>query len=585
MAKLTAVGDRLFLGGEELKGEVGWNCAYLLARRWYSQNDTEHIRIIDALAGAGVRVVRVFGMPNAPGTSSRTSGNWDTWGTPESVPSGNSYTDLSATFYTKHREVLDYCATKGVSVIVCILSRMATLADLKGETQSVGFNTAGSATRTFARTIFANYVNALKDHTAVAAWEINNEWNNYAELQALPDATTGTPTYTSPGDLVSVQSWRDTMIELAGVVKENDSSRCVLTGNAGGWNTNRFGLDGYTNFLASLNPDPFDTVSIHSYSDPSNNLYLQSGMKPLRELMRRCKDAASKIRKPFIIGEIGVRENLSTKNADWNYLSSFLTSDDAPPLTLLWNFYPQGLTLPTSNPNYDCFPGDPRAYQVTAATVANGKGGSAALFRSSLRPPQGWLDLQGGQCVYRSLPIAFSGSFTIAFWARFVNARDGANFARILSTSNETSNGFHVLHQPTTNEPYLRFYNGSGGQSTLDRQGRIGFNKWNHFAYRFNASTLTIETFFNGFQAAADQSSYTGSWVAPLGNFVIGGNNANANNFKGQLSQVTVVNRTINDEEIFDLACGKLPPDGLQWLGNGIDADLTVVGAPSWQTQ
>lgn len=590
MAKLTVSRGLLYLGGQ-LCREVGWNCSALLARRWYNSSDTEHVRIIDALAANGVRVIRVVGMPSAPGTAPRTSGNWDTWGIPAGVPAGNAYTDLSSTFYTKHREVLDYCETKGISVIITMMGRMATLADLKGETQSVGFGSAGSATRTFARTIFANYVNALKDHPAIAAWEINNEWNNYAELQALPGSATGSPVYSSPGDLVSVAKFAETMVELAGVVKANDSTRAVLSGNAGGWNTNAFGLDGYARLLPTLNPDPIDTISFHQYSDPNNNGYLESGFGPLVDLIQQAKAVGAKVGKPLIVGEIGVRETLSTKAKDWRALQEFLRDPSGPQITLLWDFYPQGLTLPDSSAVFSCFPGDPRAYQVDAVreTQARSIPYLRTPLRSKVRPPTAWLDFQGtGQRLTRSLPIAFSGPFVVAFWARFMNARDGANFSRMFSTtSNESSNGFAIQQNPAAafDEPYFRLFNGSGGQSATLRQGRLRFNRWNHFAYRFNTTTMTLEPFFNGFQATSAYASYTGSWVAPAGSMVIGADYSGAStSFKGQMAQVTVADRALDDEEMFGLACGVAPSDALRWLVNGIDSDLTVVGSPTWKT-
>lgn len=593
MAKLTVQNKLLYLG-DSICREVGWNCSALLARRWYNQNDNEYIRIIDALAQNNIRVIRVVGMPTAPGTSARTSGNWDTWGIPAGVPSGNAYTNLSSTFYEKQREILDYCSTKGISVIITLMGRMATLADLKGETQSVGFGSSGSATRTFARTIFANYVNELKDHAAIAAWEINNEWNNYAELQALPGTATGSPTYTSPNDLVSMTMFTETMVELATTIKTNDSTRAVISGNAGGWNTNLYGLDGYANVLPRLNLDPIDTISYHQYSESGNNGYLESGFAPLEDLIEKTKEISNRIGKPLILGEVGVKETLTTKDKDWAYLQQLLNNPSAPQLILLWDFYPQGLTLPSSNTSFSCFPGDPRGYQVEATKKAQQSNISfrKTSKKSNLVKPSGWVNFTGsGQNFSRSLPIDFNGPFTISFWARFTSARDSTNFSRIISTtSNEATdgsgNGFIILQNPTArNEPYFRLYNAVGGQSATLKQGLIKFNKWNHFTYRFTPSTQTLESFFNGFQASSNYTSFTGSWVDPLGQFVIGTNyNSAATSFKGQLAQVTVTDRAITDEEIFFLTTGITPKDSFKWLFTKIDSDLTIVGSPEWQS-
>lgn len=604
MAKLTVRNGVLYLG-EEICREVGFNVSAILAHwPWYSQTDNLYIEQVDVLAAAGVKLIRANGMPNAAGTSGG-SGHWDTWGIPAGPLSGNAYTDLHSTIYTRQRQVLDYCESKGVSVIVTLMGRMPTLADVKGETQSVGFGTAGSATRTFARTIFAAYVNALKDHNAIAAWEINNEWNNYAELNTIPSdgagsgsPSLGAPTYTDPADKVTMAQFVETMVELATVVKTADPSRAVLSGNAGCWNSNNHGMEGYSKFLARINPDPIDTISFHQYSVPSNQEKFDNGFDGLLSAMQQCKVASRAARKPLIIGEIGVPESLATKGKDWGFISELIRDPQAPQVMLLWDLNKPGSTYPSPTPDWTIWPTNSRAYMYEAVREVQSKRvkyNTAARRRGETLPVE-FIRFPGTSCIWRTLPIAFSSDWTLGFWGRYWDTRD-PNFGRVISTtSNESSNGFTMPDltggsgNSATGEPYFRLYNASGGQSVTSRLGYMDYTRWKHFVYSFETASMYYHAFFNGFRSASrfpsgSETPYTGTWVAPAGDFVVGANYSKAAGYwKGDMADLFIIPRKIDEDEVYRIyAYGEYPADTMKLFASGLDG-WTVVGTPSVRT-
>lgn len=600
MAKLTVRNGILYFG-EEVCREVGFNVVGLLAHRsWYQQLDTLHQEQIDVCAANGVRIIRANGMPTGPATSG-TSGNWDTHGIPAGPVVGNAYTNLNATFYARQREILDYALSKGVSVIICMMGRMPTLADLKGETQSVGFGSAGSATRTFARTIFANYVNALKDHEAIAAWEINNEWNNLIELNSIPtdgagsaNPVPGAPTYTDPADKVTMAQFVDTMSELAGVIKANDPTRAVLSGNAGAWDTNLHGMEGYAKFLGRINPDPFDTISFHQYSVPANQQKFDNGLDGLKEAMQQCKVAALQLKKPIILGEVGAPESIPTKGKDWAFIQDLINDPQGPQVTLLWDLNKPGTEYPTPTPDWTIWPTNARSYMLDAVREVQRK---RIKFDNSVRRrtaslPTKFVRFPGSSCIWRARPIPFSGDFTIGFWARYWNTRD-PNFGRVISvTGAETTDGFTIadLTGGSGNggygEPYMRIFTTTGGQSVTSRTGYMKYTQWAHYVYQIEPSGIFYNAFYNGFRGASrfpsgGESPFTGTWVAPTGDFVVGANYTKAAAYwRGDMADLFVVPRKLGEDEIFNLyAYGKWPSDAVRLFDDGLTG-WTVVGAP-----
>lgn len=145
------------------------------------------------ISQAGFRFVRLMGGPLWPN-------GWNsTYGTDE------------ATFFKRIKQVLDCARDNGLGIVLSVFWRHATQCDIAGESISVGLGTDGSATRVRCATILQKYVTAFKDHPALAAWEIGNEYSLFAANGSLPTANAGNGTpasYSSPNDVLTLAAMR-----------------------------------------------------------------------------------------------------------------------------------------------------------------------------------------------------------------------------------------------------------------------------------------------------------------------------------------------------------------------------------------
>ena len=653
---LTVSNGVLLLDGQTIR-HVGVNAAYLLARRWFNASDTQHIETIDNLADLGVKVVRCFAIPNIT-----TSGGLITWGTA---------TGLDASFYTAQDVVWDYAETKGIKIIACLFPNYWSIANYKSEKLDQ-LGVSGSDTRDFMRTCAAEYVAHYASHNALGAWEITNEWNSYAELSIYPDGNdyTGNPYSSDAQNLITVPNFIEAIADIANTIRANDATTAILSGNAGPWNVSVAALDGYEGILQRFNPDPINTISLHIYSYPTNNVWCRQGFAPLGDIIGAAKKVARHTRKPMITGEIGVSSELSTYDSDYDILMQHLGSAEAPQLSLLWNFYKPGSTLPSSNPNYDFWvTGDRSKFADKVREFAQAN----LIFdleKNSADIPTKWAVFTGTQCAYRPMPT-IDGNMTLSFWARTGNTWNN-NFPRMVSaTSDESTNGFIVLHLPNSasgREPYFRVFTSTGGQSATTRSGALQDWRWKHWTYVFKYWTRTftadaasdqltlatavakmqtgdivrftttgtlpaglttgvdyavirvsdtvvkvatgqsnaylgtainitdagsgthtvtcrfLSVYQNGLQATTDTTTtFTGAWVNPTGNFVIGADRTAANNFfRGHLAKVRLWDRGLTQLEAWQNYVGLVPSGALSYLVDDFSG-LTTVGSPVFE--
>lgn len=653
---LTVSNGKLLLDDVELR-HVGVNAAYLLARRWYQSTDTQHIETLDKLAELGIRVIRCFAIPNAAGTG----GGLTTWGTA---------TGLSASFYTAQDEIYAYAETKGIQIIPCLFANYWSVANYKSEKLNQ-LGVAGSAMRNYFNSCAAEYVAHYVGYASVAAWEISNEWNNYAELSAYPSGNDYTAAAYSadPNNLITIKNLTDAFAEIATTIRTNDATRAILSGNAGPWYSTKNSLDGFEGLLARLNPDPINTISFHIYSYPTNNVWCRQGFEPLDDIVGAAKRVGRTLGKPVVVGEIGVSDAIATQAKDFQLMFKHLKSSNAAQLSLLWNFYKPGSSLPASNDNYDFYTTGGRARYVDFLVQAN-TATSLALSESYKGAiPTKWLVCAGAQSVYTTVPD-IQGNFSLSFWAR----HDGGinlNFPRIISaTSDESTNGFAILQLGTAGkdfgEPYFRMFNGSGQSATL-RTGLVQDLRWKHFTYVFkswettftaNSSTdaltlaanqtkmqtgdlvrltttgtlptglslstdyyviresdtsiklatgqadsymgnvvditgagagthtircMALAVYQNGLKSTGDNTTtFTGSWVAPTGNLVIGANRTTTGDYyKGHIAKVRLWDRGLTELEVWNDFIGNTPENATSYLVNSMDG-LTQVGSPSF---
>lgn len=478
---LTVVNGELKLDGASIR-HVGVNAAYLLARRWYQSNDTQHIETLDKLADLGIKVIRCFAIPNAAGTG----GGLGTWGTA---------TGLSGAFYTAQDVIYAYAATKNIQIIPCLFPNYWSIGNYKSEKLNQ-LGVAGSAMRNYLNTCAAEYVAHYVGYSSVAAWEISNEWNNYAELNAYPTGNdyTGSAYSADANNLITIKNLTDAFAEIAQTIRTNDSERAILSGNAGPWYTTKNALDGLESLYARLNPDPINTISFHIYSYPTNNVWCRQGFEPLDEIVGAAKRVGRALGKPVVLGEVGVSDAITTQEKDFHLMFKHLASPNAADLSLIWNFYKPGSTLPESNDNYDFYTTGPRTRYVDALVKTNASSSPAKIESYKGAQPTQYLVLSGSDAAYTSMPN-IENTFSLSFWARYDNALN-TNFPRIISaTSDESTNGFTITQLGSSgsnnNEPYFRLFNGSGQSATL-RTGVLQDQRWKHFTYVFKSWETTF---------------------------------------------------------------------------------------------
>jgi len=653
---LTALNNDLLLDGVSLR-HIGVNSAYLLARRWYTSTDTQHIETLDKLAELGIKVIRCVAIPNAAGSG----GGLATWGTT---------TGLSASFYTAQDVIFDYAATKGIQIIPTLFSNYWSVANYKSEKLNQ-LGVLGSAMQTYLRTCATEYVTHYLNHPAIAAWEITNEWNNYAELQAYPSGLdyTGAAYNTDAANLITISNFITSIKDVATQIRTVDTTSAILSGNAGPWLTTKDSLDGYEGRLAAMNPDPINTISLHVYSYPTNNVWCRNGFEPLGSIIGAAKRVGRSVGKPVILGEVGVSEQITTKDKDFSLLFKHLTSEEAAPLTLLWNFYKPGSSLPDSNDNYDFYTTGLRTKYVEKLIESN-----TALSQSKVEEfdgavPTKYLVLNGTQAAYTAIPL-IEGNFSLSFWAR----HDGLinrSYPRIISaTSDESTNGFTITQLGTTDatfgEPYFRLFNGTAQSATL-RTGAIQDLRWKHFTYVFKSWTtsftanptqnslaliteqpqmqtgdvirftttgtlpaglslatdyyviredsgvcyvasgqgnayfntkvditdagigthtircMSVAVYQNGLKSTGDSATtFTGTWVTPTGNLVLGANHTFGGDFfKGHLAKVRIWQRGLTELEAWEDFTGNTPIGDTSYLVDNT-TNLTLVNAPTW---
>lgn len=502
---LAVSGGRLLLDGVAAR-EVGVNAAYMLARRWYQSTDTQHVETLDLLASKGVKVIRCVAIPNAAGAG----GGLGTWGTA---------TGLSASFYTAQDAIFDYAETKGIQIIPVLFGNYWAIANYKSE-KCNQLGVTASAMRAYMRTCADEYVAHYKTHAAVAAWEISNEWNNYAELSAYPSGNdyTGAAYRLDSANLITIANLVAALADVATTIKAQDSSRCVISGNAGPWYTTWAGLDGYEAVVQRINPDPIDTICVHIYSYAGNNVWCRYGYDTLDAILGRIKRVGEQVGKPLIVGELGVKSSLGTYEPDVQFMSSWLRAQSAAPLSLVWNVYKPGSTLPDSNTDYDIWTTlrEEQLDIITEAVSTDGVDGMARVYLGA--EPDGWMNCTGTQCAYVPVPT-FGEAFTVSFWVKDDQSHN-TSFPRIISaTSNESTDGFTIVELPETNgqspkEPYFRVFQGSGQSATLRMPG-VQTGRWKHAAYVYTmfSKTFTANADSDFITLATDTQMSTGDPV------------------------------------------------------------------------
>lgn len=265
-------------------------CAFNLLFSYLRDGYGDFITEIPKIAQEGIRFIRV----NSCGLFAP---EWE-----------QTYVDDKQLFLKRTKQFLDVAKDHNIGVVMNLFWRYATIPDLLGERVNVALATDGSLTRNFCATYIQDLVDTFKDHPAVSAWEVGNEYSLFASNGALPHVNTprGTPaSYSSPDDIMTLETMRSFYTFVETEIKKYDTTgRIIMTGNGGPGGVIEKSLENYISLLALDNPT--DNWSIHKYA---RNNFGSRAYADFRNTLISIRNAAFAAGKPFILGEFGQERN------------------------------------------------------------------------------------------------------------------------------------------------------------------------------------------------------------------------------------------------------------------------------------
>lgn len=219
-----------------------------------------------------------------------------------------TYVNNKELFLKRTKQFLDVAKDYNIGVVMNLFWRYATIPDLMNERVNAALATDGSLTRNFCATYIQDLVNAFKDHPAVSAWEVGNEYSLFASNGALPHVNVprGTPaSYSSPADVMTLETMRSFYTFVQTEIKKYDTTnRIIMTGNGGPGGVIEKSLENYISLLTLDNP--VDNWSIHKYA---RNNFGSRAYADFRNTLISIRNAAFAAGKPFILGEFGQERN------------------------------------------------------------------------------------------------------------------------------------------------------------------------------------------------------------------------------------------------------------------------------------
>lgn len=379
----------------------------------------------------------------------------------------NSGSDtVSAAYLTKLGVWLDALDAVGMGAICVFFWRLATLSDFRHGAKSVSdWAASGGLTRTTMRNVVRDIVATYKDHPAVAAWELGNEWGYItrnrdanAYVVNVPKGTKAS--YDPTGvDLLSTADFLNVMADFATAVRANDpSGRLILNGTGSAFSGSA--ADGYAGgtcgyLRGTVTQDARDCtgLAVHCYS---THVYSSPGYVNLTKRLADLHAVSLRVRKPLILEEFGVGENgASTFCENGDVAGSFTTAisavENSPvQAALLWSYS-------DTNPSWRITPDNDRSYMWVAASAANRRMWEQTFAPRGLAVMRGMSDgrkfcrqTSSSNGNYLSLAdnesLRPAGAFSVSLWVRKWK-EIGPTFSRLIAkrATGDTVAGWHLL--------------------------------------------------------------------------------------------------------------------------------------------
>lgn len=172
--KLTVQNGRVLFGGQDYRG------VFINAHDQFIDlllGNTNYVNDLPAIAASGVKLIRVTMGP-------MTSALW-------ASQIGTSGTAPVSTFLPNLRTFLDACQDVGLGVILCLFWKHDQIPLALSSTKA-DYLTAGSTTRLYMSQLAGLVARTFQGHPALAAWQIGNEWFDYASIANFASVSTNT---------------------------------------------------------------------------------------------------------------------------------------------------------------------------------------------------------------------------------------------------------------------------------------------------------------------------------------------------------------------------------------------------------
>lgn len=235
------------------------------------------------------------------------------------------YTDDKEAYFVNLDKVVMEAERLNIGLIPSIFWVHHTIQDLLKEPVN-SIKDENSDTRKFMRSYAREIIMRYKDSPAIWGWEFGNE---FALACDLPGEQTGFPkTITSLG-MPATRTINDELkrsdiypayVEFAKIAKDLDKSRPIFTGDAiirssayhNKYNNKwiKDSIEESEKILIEDNPDPIDTITIHSYKESMLDFKWSD---KIIDTFLFVKMVSDKIKKPIFLGEWGIPNDMNDR--------------------------------------------------------------------------------------------------------------------------------------------------------------------------------------------------------------------------------------------------------------------------------
>lgn len=370
---------QLLLGGSRFRN-IGLNYPGGIVRI-YSQPSTtscaytpssEQDALLDLCVAMKVKVLRVKATPLWPA-------QWR-YGVNGGVAGVAATSGDREAHYVKIDQFLEKCEARGIGVILNLFFRIASPADLAGQTLRAGWLTPGSATRNYVQNVTQEIVTRYLTRQGVYGYELSNEVNHYNDASDAtrgnyPGVSTayGTPaSYSAANDIFNGGDWASICSWWYGIVSAIDNQRIVLTGNGPNSYSQPGGVEGISAPLnywhwEQVRDNPTNCGCIHFYGNINCTSPNFTGLGAVLSGSRTWQKGYGR---GFVLGEFG-NQPWTVTNAVASGGVLTLTVTASCPIEVGDNFFLSGISASINGISYTVETIDASRTTITTSSSAS----------------------------------------------------------------------------------------------------------------------------------------------------------------------------------------------------------------------